>query len=65
MLFDLEFGRVFDHLGVVAKFKSVVKLLNKSDHLSWSEHYDGSLVKEVHRAYETDFDTFGYSQRVS
>jgi hypothetical protein len=62
-LFDRDFGRVFDHLGVAAKYRSVVRLLNKSDHLSWTEYYDGSLAKEVHRAYEVDFDTFGYSQR--
>jgi hypothetical protein len=60
--FQTDFARVLDHIGVTndARARYLQQAVNPSNHESWQEYYTDALAARVYRAYERDFDKFGY-----
>jgi hypothetical protein len=61
-----DFSRVLDHVGAGDRFRQVIDVpLNTSQHRPWQDYYTDALAARVHRAYERDFDSFGYARAVT
>jgi hypothetical protein len=64
--FDHDFAPVLDHLGVGDDIcRDACRVLNASDHDDWRGYYTRELAERVYRAYECDFDRFGYARLAS
>lgn len=63
--FPGDFNRVLDHAGAGDQIRQAIGLhLNPSRHQPWQEYYTDALAARVHRAYERDFDRFGYARAI-
>jgi len=64
--FQTDFARVLDHIGVTneARARYLQQAVNPSSHEPWQEYYTDALAARVNRAYERDFDKFGYPRTV-
>jgi hypothetical protein len=64
--FAADFARVLDQLGPFAHQCAHVAITrhNRSRHLPWRQYYTPEIAKIVAKAYERDFDRFGYSSRL-
>jgi hypothetical protein len=64
--FQTDFARVLDHVGLTneARAQYLQEALNSSSHEPWQEYYTGALAARVYRAYERDFDKFGYRRAI-
>ena len=63
--FGRDFARVIDHID--PRRQSGLALAphhNISAHAAWQRYYDDALAARVHRAYERDFDRFGYARAI-
>ena len=63
--FDTDFARVLDHLNAsdeVRRETSVI--LNESNHQEWPSYYTRDTADRIYRAYEEDFDRFGYTRPI-
>jgi Sulfotransferase family len=59
--FNADFARVLDHLGASDEMRRETLVpLNPSEHQAWTEYYTAELTDCIYRAYERDFDRFGY-----
>jgi hypothetical protein len=64
--FQTGFARVLDHIGVTnqARARYLQLAVNPSSHQAWQDYYTDALAVRVYRAYERDFDKFGYPRNV-
>ena len=64
--FDADFVQVLDYLNAShdARREAVVPI-NESHHDDWSAYYTKELADLIFRAYECDFDRFGYARTLS
>jgi hypothetical protein len=64
--FQTDFARVLDHIGVTneARARYLQLAANPSSHQAWQDYYTDALAGRVYRAYERDFDKFGYPRTV-
>jgi hypothetical protein len=64
--FQTDFARVLDHIGVTneARARYLQHAVNASSHEPWQDYYTDALAARVYRAYERDFDKFGYPRNV-
>ena len=63
--FHDDFIRVLDHVGAAGRLRQAIGIqLNASRHQPWQDYYTDALAARVHRAYERDFDRFGYTRAV-
>ncbi len=61
--FDADFARVLDHLGASdAVRREAGFAANESHHDDWPTYYTPELADRIYRAYECDFDRFGYAR---
>jgi hypothetical protein len=63
--FDEDFSHVLDYLQAdddVRREASVA--LNESHHDDWAAYYTDELADCIYRAYERDFDRFGYARAI-
>lgn len=59
--FSTDIVRVLDHIGAVNGIRmEAVTPLNPSRHGPWQDYYAAGLRERIYRAYERDFDLFGY-----
>jgi Sulfotransferase family len=59
--FDRDFAHVFDHVGAGEELRSRSRQpINASSHRPWKDYYTTEIAAAVYRAYEHDFDRFGY-----
>jgi Sulfotransferase family len=59
--FDADFAPVLDHLDASdAIRREAAVAINESHHDDWANYYTAELADLVYRAYEYDFDRFGY-----
>jgi hypothetical protein len=59
--FDSDFSRIFDHAGAGEALRSATRQpVNTSTRRPWSDYYTAELADLIYRAYERDFDRFGY-----
>jgi hypothetical protein len=64
--FDADFVRVLDHLNASEALRREAAVpLNESRHDDWPNYYSGELADRIYRAYERDFDRFGYRRALS
>lgn len=64
--FPGDFNRVLDHAGASKQIRQVIDAhLNTSQHRPWQDYYTDALAARVHRAYERDFDRFGYMRAIT
>ncbi len=64
--FDRDFAPVLDHLGAGDDIQGdAARVLNASHHEDWRAYYTRELADRVYRAYECDFDRFGYARLTS
>ena len=64
--FDADFGRVLDHLDASDEVRrEAAIMINESHHNDWPAYYTHELADRIYRAYERDFDRFGYARRPS
>jgi hypothetical protein len=62
--FSDDISRVLDHIGAVNGIRgNAVVPINPSRHGPWIDYYTPALRDRVYRAYERDFDRFGYPHR--
>jgi len=63
--FNEDFVGVLDFLnaGDDIRREAMVKV-NESHHDDWPLHYTGELADRIYRAYERDFDRFGYARAI-
>jgi hypothetical protein len=63
--FQTDFTRVLD-IGVTneARARYLQQSVNPSSHKPWQEYYTDALAARVYRAYERDFDKFGYPRTI-
>lgn len=60
-----DFSRVLDHVGATDKLRrNVFMPLNMSQHKPWQRYYNDLTAERVYRAYERDFDRFGYARSI-
>jgi hypothetical protein len=60
-MFHHDFTRVLDHVDADRDLNAPLALrLNTTRHRPWPDYYSADLAARVYRAYEPDFDTFGY-----
>lgn len=61
-----DFARVLDHAGAshVVRREALIPM-NESRHDPWSAYYTAELAERIYRAYERDFDRFGYSRAIA
>lgn len=60
-----DFARVLDHVGASRRLREAIgRRHNVSRHLPWQRYYTDALAARVHRAYERDFDRFGYARAI-
>ena len=63
--FDVDFRRVLDHLRIGDNIRRDAEVpLNESHHDDWPIYYTDELADRVYRAYECDFDRFGYARAI-
>jgi hypothetical protein len=63
--FRNDFVHVLDHVDPDLALRQAIDLhLNASNHQPWSDYYSDALAERVCRAYERDFDRFGYARAV-
>jgi len=64
--FQTDFARVLDHIRVTneARARYLQQAVNPSSHEPWQQYYTDALAARVYRAYERDFDQFGYPRNV-
>ncbi len=61
--FDADFARVLEYLNAAADIRrDATVAVNESHHDDWSSFYTGDLADRIYRAYECDFDRFGYAR---
>lgn len=61
--FDRDFRRVYEHVGVApAPANESHPAIRPTAHRPWHEYYTPELAEIVYRAYERDFDRFGYAR---
>lgn len=61
--FHDDFSRVLNRLGLDGKLLAIVdSRLNATRHGPWPDYYTAALAARVYRAYERDFDRFGYAR---
>jgi Sulfotransferase family len=61
--FENDFGRVLDHVGAdEAVRRRAVLPFNVSYRRAYPDYYTPELAARVYRAYERDFDRFGYAR---
>jgi hypothetical protein len=59
--FGTDVVRVLDHIGAVNGVRvEAVTPINPSRHGPWENYYTPALRERIYRAYERDFDLFGY-----
>ena len=59
--FDADFVRVLDHLHASDEVRcEAASAINESHHDDWPAYYTCELADRIYRAYERDFDRFGY-----
>jgi hypothetical protein len=59
--FHEDFSHVLEHVAPDAELeKAIRQRLNATRHQPWPKYYTPALAKRVYRAYERDFDRFGY-----
>jgi hypothetical protein len=64
--FDADFVRVLDHLGASDEIRREAAIvINESHHNDWPTYYTPELADRIYRAYECDFDRFGYARSAS
>jgi hypothetical protein len=64
--FRQDFARVLDHLGASdAMRRDAVIPLNESHSEDWPNYYTDELADRIYRAYECDFDQFGYPRTIA
>ncbi len=63
--FREDFVRILDHAGADQRTRQAIDFYhNVSRHGPWADYYSDALAARVHRAYECDFDRFGYTRAV-
>lgn len=63
--FRRDFIRVLDHLGASRPVREEATIpLNTSRHDDWRTYYTTELADRIYRAYERDFDRFGYARTI-
>jgi hypothetical protein len=63
--FPGDFSRVLDHARATDQIRQAIGFhLNPSRHNPWQEYYTDTLAARVYRAYERDFDRFGYARAI-
>ncbi len=63
--FDRDFTRVIDHVRAWDRLRPIPDLrFNASEHQPWPSCYTNILADTVYRAYERDFDQFGYPRKI-
>jgi hypothetical protein len=63
--FGDDFARVLDHIGAgEAVRRDAVIPVNESHIDDWSKYYTSDLADRIYRAYECDFDRFGYPRPI-
>jgi hypothetical protein len=61
--FDTDFVRVLDYVNAGdAVRREAAIALNESHHNDWPTYYTPELAGRIYRAYECDFDRFGYAR---
>jgi hypothetical protein len=61
--FDADFAAVLDHLHASdAVRREAGVAVNESHHDDWQSYYTRDLADRIYRAYERDFDRFGYAR---
>jgi hypothetical protein len=61
--FDTDFVRVLDHLNASHEIRRDAMIpVNASQHDDWPVYYTQGLADRIYRAYECDFDRFGYAR---
>jgi hypothetical protein len=64
--FDADFVRVLDHLDTSdAIRRDAAIVINESHYADWPTYYTLELADRIYRAYECDFDRFGYARAIS
>jgi hypothetical protein len=59
--FDRDFRRVYEHVGIASPAGSESHApVRATSHRPWRDYYTPDLAELVYRAYERDFDRFGY-----
>jgi|SRR6185312_4692578 len=63
--FDADFSRVLDHMNASEAVRRDATIpLNESHHDDWGNYYTPGLADRIYRAYECDFDRFGYARAI-
>jgi len=64
--FQTDFAHVLNHIGVTneARARYLQEAVNPSSHEPWQQYYTDALAARVYRAYERDFDKFGYPRAI-
>ncbi|HEY1474313.1 MAG TPA: sulfotransferase family protein [Pseudolabrys sp.] len=63
--FRKDFAYVLDHVGADRQIRQALSVNhNVSRHRPWPHYYTDALAARVHRAYERDFDRFGYARAI-
>jgi hypothetical protein len=64
--FKADFARVLNHIGVSGDVRDRYLSLqvNEATNGSWQSYYSTGLADRVYRAYECDFDKFGYHRTI-
>lgn len=64
--FDADFGPVLDFLDASDEVRREAAVaINKSHHDDWPVYYTRELADRIYRAYERDFDAFGYTRAIT
>jgi hypothetical protein len=65
-IFEADFVRVLDHLDASDEVRREAAVaVNESHHDGWLAFYTPELADRIYRAYECDFDSFGYARSIS
>jgi len=63
--FDADFVRVLDYLGASDEVRREAAIaVNESHHNDWPTYYTQELADRIYRAFERDFDRFGYTRAI-
>lgn len=63
--FEEDFVRVLDYVNASdAIRREAAVAINESDHNDWPSYYTSDLADRIYRAYECDFDRFGYTRTI-